>query len=770
MRTRTRRVLVFGFGALGALVIAAILWLVHFAQSDAAVTWIARKAVAASAGHLVIDGASGSLFGTVHIFAVRFENDQVRVTARDVAFAASARALLSLSAELATLTAAELEVVAKRGPQPGGGEAEPPADLALPIAFSVHHAAVGTLVLVTGGDRFEVRDLSLGYRGSPSGHAVNDLRAGTQFADIQGDLALDAVRPFGVKGTVSIVRENVRFPGTLHAVLATSLEQLDVALDGVVAGIKLDGTAVITLFAANPLARANVQAAGIDLARFDETLAPTQLTLEVTGTGQADGTIAGVLSLRNPAPGALTDRRLPIAALDANFAVKGTRLALSSLRADLGAAGAANGSAVLAPERATIDLAVRRLDLRAVHRSLRATQLDGTVAAKIDANAQDVRAQLTQGGLRFGLDGRREGDRFVVREFVAQAGQSRLSATGAIALSRPQRFEAHARLEGFDPAAYGDFPSARLNATIEAAGALAPAWHATAQVDLAASRWRKAALSGGGKVTATADAIRDVDVQLVIGSNVLQAHGGLGEPADALAVSIDAPRLEEIDPRVAGQAKISGTLSGAFTRPGLDATFKAQQLRLLDTYRVATLEAHGTLQPDQDLRGALDFTATAVTTPGATLAAVAAKVDGNAAAHTIEMQVSAKDVDMTSRLAGKWQNNTWSGTVESFANRGRFPVQLTAPATVEASRDRLVIGAAAVTFGDGRIVLRRLRWAEGHLASEGEFAGIALAPFLALVQLPPGTSSTLVVRGAWQIDATPRLNGSITFARESGDV
>src|SRR5882672_916830 len=361
MRTRTKGILAFGFG----LVAAAILWLVHFAQSDAAVTWIARKAVAVSAGRLVIDGASGSLFGTVRFGTVRFEDDDLRVTARDVALQASPRALLSLSADLATLTAAELEVVSKPGPRPADRPPKPPADLALPIAFTVRHAAVDTLVLVAGADRFEVRNVSLGYSGSTSGHEVHDLRAGTQFGDVQADLALDAKRPFAVKGTLAIVRENMRFPGTLRAALGASLEQLDVALDGAVAGIKLDGAAVIAPFAANPLARAKVRATGIDLALIDETLAPTQLALEVNGAGRADGTLAGALSLRNPAPGTLTDRRLPLAAIDADFALKGTQLALSSVRADLGAAGAANGSATLAPERATVDLVVRRLDLRA---------------------------------------------------------------------------------------------------------------------------------------------------------------------------------------------------------------------------------------------------------------------------------------------------------------------------------------------------------------------------------------------------------------------
>ena len=89
---------------------------------------------------------------------------------------------------------------------------------------------------------------------------------------------------------------------------------------------------------------------------------------------------------------------------------------------------------------------------------------------------------------------------------------------------------------------------------------------------------------------------------------------------------------------------------------------------------------------------------------------------------------------------------------------------------VEAGPGRIAIGEAAVALGEGRLAIRRLRWERGRLSTQGELAGVAIAPFLALAGLPGEVATTLMVRGAWSIDTTPRLNGTIALARESGDV
>ncbi len=763
MRSRTKQVLLL---ACGVLIAAAAIAVVRFAASEAAVVLLAQELAAASAGRLTIDAPRGSLAGVVHIATVRYEDEDLRVTARDVVLEASLRALASRRLALAQLAAGELEIV----PKPSPGPSQPPATLALPLELAVDRAAIGSLIVVLDGERFEAHQVSFGYRGTPARHELRALRAEAPLGELQGEFALDAAPPFAAKGALSVARGGPTLPAAARATFSGSLARLAIALDATLAGAKLDGAAEVAPFAAVWLTRALLRATEIDLARIDHALPQTRLALEVSGSGASASAIAGTLSLRNATAGPLTDGRLPLAALDSPFTLQDARLALSSLRADLGRAGAASGSAALGPDGATLDLAVRRLDLRAVHRSLRATALDGTIRAQIDADSQSIRAELAQGGLRFAVDGRRQGNRFAVREFAVQAGESRLSGSGTVGLAGAQRFEARAVIDRFDPAAFGDFPSARINATIAATGELAPAWRADLRFELGTSRWRGAALAGTGRFVAAPDAIRDAQATLRIGANVIEVRGALGRSDDALAVSLTAPRLAEIDPRIAGQATLSGTLRGTLARPAIEAHLKAERLRLLDAYDAATIEARGALSADQDPRLDIDVAATMAGAPQFTLATAAAKVAGSVGRHVIEVRATGAEVDLASRLAGGWHAAAWTGTVESLSNKGRFAVELTAPATVELARERGVIGAAAASFGAGRLALARLRWEHGRFASQGEFAGIALAPFLAFVELPRGFASTLALRGAWAIDTTPRLNGTITLGRESGDV
>src|SRR5262245_10948443 len=359
MRRRTKLILrlaLVAFLAAGAVAIA------RFAASEAAVAWLAQKLVAAGDGRLAIEGARGSLASTIYIATVRYEDEDLRVIARDVALAASLRALLTLRADLGELSVRELEILSKPSP----GSPEPPANLALPLELAVSRGAIDKAILVIDGDRFEARRVSFGYQGSLTRHEVRALHLETMLGDLQGDLAVGAVRPFPIDGTLSIVRNDAKWPVVAQAKLAGSLERLDITLEGTVAHAKLDGTAQLAPFATSWLPRAMLHGADIDLARIESALPGTRFTFELSGESRDDGSIVGALSLRNAAPGALTDSRLPLVALDSPYTLKDNAVLFSALHADLGQAGAASGRATLAAGRATLDLAVRRLDLRAI--------------------------------------------------------------------------------------------------------------------------------------------------------------------------------------------------------------------------------------------------------------------------------------------------------------------------------------------------------------------------------------------------------------------
>jgi translocation and assembly module TamB len=751
------------------LVLAAIVggglaaaWL---ATSERAVTWLAARAVAAAGGALEITAPRGALGGTVRIARLRYEDEDLRVTAREVELEPALVAALAGRIVLKTLAARELEILVKPTP------AKRPDSLALPLGVAVDRVAIDRVVLRVEPDELALSAVAFAYEATAKEHAIRGLEATTPLGVLQASGSLGAARPFPATGALSLARADATPTLRVSGKLGGSLERLEIALDGEIARAAVDGRARLAPFAQRPLEDATLHVAGLDLARLDDALPRTRLSIGARAASRDDGAIAGAIEAKNAEPGPLTDHRLPLVALASPFAWREGALALTGLTADLGAGGGAAGAVRIARGRARLDLAVRRLDLRAVHRPLRTTRLDGTIAASVTASAQDLRARLAQAGVRFELDGMRKGDAFTVKRFVAAAGGGTLTGQGALGLGGAQRFDAHARLERFDPAAFGDYPSARINADLAAEGSLEPQWRAAVRFAVRDSRWRAAPLAGSGRFAVSASAVRDADVALRIGANRLAAQGALGRQEDSLAVSLAAPRLAELDPRLAGRATVAGTLRGALDRLAVEIDVTADGLETPGGYRASTLAARGSLSADADPRVALEVAATRLRAGRFALAAASARATGSFARHVVDVTAAGDDIDLTTRLVGRWRGaEGWSGTVETFANRGRFPTRLLAPVAVEIAPGRVAVDTANVALGEGRLALARLRWQRGRLSTAGEFAGVAVARYLERLGAPPGISSTLVLRGAWSLETAPRLNGTITLARESGDL
>ena len=71
----------------------AVAWL---ATSESAVAWVAARAVAAAGGTLEIADPRGSLAGIVRMARLRYEDEDFRITAQDVAFEPTLIAALAI--------------------------------------------------------------------------------------------------------------------------------------------------------------------------------------------------------------------------------------------------------------------------------------------------------------------------------------------------------------------------------------------------------------------------------------------------------------------------------------------------------------------------------------------------------------------------------------------------------------------------------------------------------------------------------------------------
>ncbi len=395
--------------------------------------------------------------------------------------------------------------------------------------------------------------------------------------------------------------------------------------------------------------------------------------------------------------------------------------------------------------------------------------MNGRIDAAATMEIQSVSAALAEGPLQFDLDARRSNTLVEVAQLRARARGGEARAHGRITLAGAQPFVVEGQFKGFDPAAWGDFPSGAVSGRISAKGTLKNRNFA-ADLALEPSRLRGVPLTGNGRAEMRGERITaHVDVDL--GGNRLQVRGAFGERADTLSVVIDAPRLAIIDPHLTGRLAGTAQLAGTWQAPGARFELSGQDLAYGDQWRAAVVSARGVYAREAD--GPLELAAvtTGIVGPAWRIDRGTLEVKGTRLKHAVALTAQGGTLDLTARAAGGWQTGRgWVGTVLEVANRGNIPVLLEAPFALEAGPDRLLVGAVKAQIIGGRLDVRGARYESNRLTSEGRFDAIPVKTVLALAGVPADTGGTLRLSGAWSLASTPRWNGTLSLRRDAGDV
>lgn len=761
---RIRRWLVLSVALVAALAGVAY-WL---ASTESALGWLAREVSVRSQGRIALEGAQGSLLGTVRFARIEYRDPDVTVVATDAAASASLRALLDRSVRLAGLEAAEVHVAITRS----DGPATVPADIGLRFEVVADRVRARKLTLDLGGDRIELAEVDGAYSGDATRHTVRIAHAVTPWGTAKGETTLGAPRPFPITGNVRIERTAPAPSYAADVKLTGSLEALELSTSGVVGSVAAEGTARLAPFADRWLDAATLRATDVDLAKFDATLPRTALDATLTAGADREGRLRGTVAATNRAPGPVSAEKLPLASVEADFALADGALALSNLRADLGAAGRASGSGRIALDGTSRwNLSFAPLDLRGLHAQLRSTKLAGTLVAELGGDAQRFDANLREAGIAIEASVVRLGDRIEAKRIRAAAEGGELVGSGQLSLDSEQRFSASAVAARFDPSRFGDWPQATLNGDLEANGQLAPQPSADVKLVLRDSRLRGVPLSGGGEARVSSDRMENARIDLALGANTLRAAGALGRVGDRLALSLDAPKLAEIDRRFAGKLTATGTLGDTFTRPSATFDARGESIRALGRYRADTLAARGEISADEDRTLKLDASATGIGRDDLMLSAAQATATGSVARHRVTLRGKSPDADFEARVEGSWRaKDGWSGMLTQFDNRGLYPVSLEQPASIAFAPERFSIEGVAARVLEGRVTVDTLDYRDGRLVSRGAFSALPARPLALLAGLNVARGSTFTLRGDWTVTAAPRLNGIVRIAREAGDL
>jgi translocation and assembly module TamB len=141
------------------------------------------------------------------------------------------------------------------------------------------------------------------------------------------------------------------------------------------------------------------------------------------------------------------------------------------------------------------------------------------------------------------------------------------------------------------------------------------------------------------------------------------------------------------------------------------------------------------------------------------------------AKHDAEVALQGEGLDVVARLRGGWKaGDGWTGELYALRNRGAYPLELTAPASLSIAPQRIELGRLQAKLGRGRLRVEQLAWSPSRLASSGEFSALPAQWLILAGGLAERLRATLLIDGRWDLSAAPRLDGTLTLRRASGDL
>jgi translocation and assembly module TamB len=341
-----------------------------------------------------------------------------------------------------------------------------------------------------------------------------------------------------------------------------------------------------------------------------------------------------------------------------------------------------------------------------------------------------------------------------------------------------------------NPAAFAaSAPAGNLNATFSGKARLAADWRANVNLDLAPSTLVDAPLAGHAKIAADHRHVDNADVDLRLGPNSLQAKGAFGAPADRLNWKLDAPQLSSLGAGFGGVLRGTGTLGGTMQKPTVSFGIEGSSLRLMTQHQVRSVKATGTLGNVDAL--VADVSVAGYSSPAISIDRARLQSSGTGAAHTIQVSAANPDFDAALRIKGGWAGDTWTGSIDTLQNRGRFALNLQAPAPLVvaapkgsgvaglANPERIALSGAVIALPEGSVRVESLEKNGPRWRSRGAAAGV---PATYLAQLSDAwrgrVVSDLTLGASWGLDMTlpavagaaPALDGSVRVFREKGDI
>jgi translocation and assembly module TamB len=743
--------------------LAAALWL---ASTDSGFRWLAESASRLSGGSLVLNGVEGHLGAPIRIRSLVIKTDTKRITLERVRLEWQPRALLQRRLEIDLLAAQAMQVnILKKDPTP----LQLPSTLRLPVDVRVAVWDVAQLDVIDAGQTLSFKRLHGRLDDSGDRYSLT-AAATTPWAEVNGNLGMAKDAPFKLQGGFEATR-STPLPVQARLDLTGQLAAIAFRLDALAESMSLMATGEAAPFARVRLPHLLVAGQGIDPRLFAADAPHADLAFSGVFEGQPGERLLGTFSLANRQAGRLDQDRLPLANLTGAVVGDSVNADFSALEIDLGDAGRFSGDGQWRDGHFAANLTSPNLNLAGIHGKLHSTRIQSSLHLAGDAVRQTLTADVAeswgQGSFTLSL-----ADAVLRLQDAAFSGQAgRLTASGSVQLDTRRAFTATFDASQINPARFGDFPRAKLNARGQLSGALLPTLSMQAQFTLPPGELEGRPVKGQGRLNYVNRHLTDTDIDIDLAGNRALLKGAYGRAGDRLVWDINAPALARLNLGLAGRLTSTGSVSGDPLQPQIDAQLDASGLRLPGDIAADTLTLQLKLQAAMNgvFNGQLD--ARGVQVAGQHISSVRASVQGRRNAHTLALDVRLPDWHGVASMAGGLdKNQIWRGQLNQAEIQGKWPMILSAPATLVLGRDQQQVSNLTLTLAGGKINGLQFNRQGTQIVTRGTLTNLPLAPLLGLLENPPPLTTDLRVNGDWNLRLGETLDGQAHLVRQSGDV
>ena len=691
------------------------------------------------------------------------------------------------------LSVGDLHITAKPTPPKEERPAKLPESISLPLAVKLDKLSVGKISSGKAGNTFLLR-AEAAYDYDHKRHKLTLTSLQTPWSSTGGELEIQTASPFALQGSIRGGAELEGIAGGGEILLSGDLRRTAFKADLAGGKVSLKAEGLVGPFENSLDEQINhilIKGHALNLAEFAPSAPQTDLDFDATivPSPQKGLALEGSIDLTNSLAAPADQNGIPVRSILGEFTVGDSGILKVH---DVTATLLEEGALILGGET---DTDKNTFALEAI---LKNASLSDFVSQKYDdvfegslllnGTYREPQAKWDIRGNRAGSTGElaiandtANGQRTlnIIKASLLPKDGGGLDIKGKLELFNDRLLEAEATSKNFNPGKlHPDFPAGSINGDIKLNGVLAEEKF-SGKMQFGNSVLSGAVLSGNADVLYEKQHLARAAADIRLGRNRVKTDGSFGKAGDRLNLDINAPELDKFGFGLGGALTAKGFLAGEPKSISADLSGSVRNLRVKQAVNIRELDFKAAASPDYSRPLNLQINGRELVIPGSSgestrIDAVNAAVSGTGMRHSIRssgsMAMGGKNYKLDLEADGGLdKENRWKGTVGRLDLSGGFNLKLQNRMSLEASAERVALGAAQWSAMGGRLNLNSFVWDKKNgLTSKGTAANLNVAELHSFFKMP--VEHNLVLSADWDLAYSQNARGFLNVRQQSGDI